>query len=80
MQMPEEKNAVELFLTESSALEQRRQALIRDLLKQRDAAIQRFDAELAKLGHKPDTSKRNHHRKPAEIAGPKLAPKTQKVA
>ena len=78
--MPDEKNAVELFLTEKNALEDRRQALIRDLLKQREGAIQRFDAELAKLGHKPDTSKRNHHRKFAEIGGPKLAPKTQKVA
>ena len=78
--MPEEKNAVEQFLAESNALEDRRQALIRDLLKQREGAIQRFDAELAKLGHKPDTSKRNHHRKFAEIGGLKLAPKTQKVA
>lgn len=78
--MPEEKNAVELFLAEANALEDRRQALIRDLLKQKEAAIQRFDAELAKLDHKPETKQRNHHRKTAETAGPKLAPKPQKVA
>jgi hypothetical protein len=78
--MPEEKNAVELFLAEANALEERRQALIRDLLKQKEAAIQRFDAELAKLDHKPETRKRNHHRKPVDAAGPKLAPKPQKIA
>jgi hypothetical protein len=78
--MPEEKNAVELFLSEASVLENRRQALIRDLLKQRDTALQHFDAELAKLGHKAETAKRNHHRRPAESAGPRAVPKLQKLA
>jgi hypothetical protein len=78
--MSEEKNAVELFLTDANTLEDRRQALIKDLLKERDEAIQRFDAELAKLGHKPEGNKRNHHRRSADTAGPKLAPKLQKLA
>jgi hypothetical protein len=78
--MPEDKNAVELYLADVSAIEDRRQALIRDLLKQREAAIQGFDAELAKLGYEPDGRKRNHHKRPKEAAGPKLAPRPQKTA
>jgi hypothetical protein len=78
--MPEEKNVVDQFLADKNVLEERRQALIRDVLKQREAAIQRFDAELERLGHTPETRKRTHHRKPVETAGPKLAPKPQKVA
>jgi|CZKX01.1.fsa_nt_gi hypothetical protein len=78
--MLEEKNAIDQFLAEVIFLENRRQGLIRDLLKQRDDAIRGFDAELAKLGHTPQTLRRNHHRKTAETAGPKLTPKPQKVA
>ena len=78
--MPEEMNAIDQYLAEVIVLENRRQGLIRDLLKQRDDAIRGFDAELAKLGHTPETPRRNHHRKPAESSGPKLTPKPQKVA
>jgi hypothetical protein len=78
--MPEEKNAIDQYLAEVIVLENRRQGLIRDLIKQREEAIRVFDAELAKLGHTPETPRRNHHRKTAETAGPKLTPKPQKVA
>jgi hypothetical protein len=52
--MPEEKptDAIEKFLLEQKAVEDRKQALIEDLLRQRAEAIKAFDEKLAKLGHK----------------------------
>jgi hypothetical protein len=68
--MAEEKRAddVEKFLSEQKVLEDRKQALIDDLLKQREAALEAFDEKLAKLGHHPNSSKhkRNHHKKTAQ--------------
>jgi len=66
--MPEDArtDAVEKFLTEQKSLEDRKQALIDDLLKQREAAIAAFDEKLAKLGYQDNSSgktKRSHHRK-----------------
>jgi hypothetical protein len=69
--MPEEgkPDHIEKLLTEQKALEHRRQTLIADLLKQREIALQEFDAKLAKLGYvAPKNSgkgQRSHHKKPA---------------
>jgi hypothetical protein len=51
--MPDEKKAadVERLLSEEEALGDRKQALLDDLLKQREAAMAAFDDKLAKLGY-----------------------------
>jgi hypothetical protein len=65
--MMEEKKTddVDKLLSEEKSLEDRKQALIDDLLKQRETAIADFDEKLAKLGYKPnsDKRKRSHHKK-----------------
>jgi hypothetical protein len=53
---------VEKFLTEQKLVESKRQDLIKDLLRQKAAAIEVFDEKLAKLGHTGEI-KRNHHKK-----------------
>ena len=68
--MPEDKRTddVEKFLNEQKLLEDRKQALIDDLLTQRQAAIAAFDEKLSKLGYHANSSgraKRNHHKKAA---------------
>jgi hypothetical protein len=66
--MPEEKpaDAIEKFLLEQKAVEDRKQALIEDLLQQRAEAIKAFDEKLAKLGHNSPAGKhRKSHHKPA---------------
>jgi hypothetical protein len=67
--MPEEgrKDDVDKLLTEQKALEDRKQALIDDLLKQREAALAAFDEKLAKLGYHANSGKgkRSHHKKSA---------------
>lgn len=81
--MPEEKKGddVEKLLSEEKALDDRKQALIQDLLKQREAAIAAFDERLAKLGYQGSSGKgrRSHHRKaatgPAEAVKPAAKPK-----
>jgi hypothetical protein len=67
---------VEKLLSDEKAIEDRKQALIADLLKQKEAAMKEFDDRLAKLGHHANSSgrtKRNHHRKaaPPDEAKPK---------
>lgn len=56
---------VEKFLAEQKSMEDRKKALIADVLKQREAAIKSFDERLAKLGYQAnsDKAKRSHHRK-----------------
>ena len=57
---------VEKFLTEQKSLEDRKQALIAELLKQKEAAIRDFDEKLAKLGHQASStgkSRRSHHKR-----------------
>ncbi len=68
--MPEEKpaDAIEKFLLEQKAVEDRKQALIEDLLRQRAEAIKAFDEKLAKLGHKSPAGK--HEQEPSQGAGP----------
>ncbi len=51
---------VEELLSDQKTLEDRKQSLIQELLKQREAAIKDFDEKLAKLGYqakdgKPET-------------------------
>jgi hypothetical protein len=67
---------VEKLLSDEKAIEDRKQALIAELLKQKEAAMKEFDAKLTKLGHETNSSgraKRSHHRKatPPEAAKPK---------
>lgn len=78
--MAEEKRPddVEKLLSEEKALDDRKQALIDDLLKQREAAIAAFDDKLAKLGYHSNSGKgkRSHHKKaasPADVAGKQAA-------
>lgn len=47
---PAPDNDVGKPLAKANAVEERKQALIADLLKQRDAAIKGFDDKVAKLG------------------------------
>jgi hypothetical protein len=64
---PPSPDAVEKFLTEKKAFDDRRQELIKELLQQKEAAIKSFDEKLAKLGYdgaRPH-HKRSHH-KPAD--------------
>jgi len=58
---------VEKLLSEQKALEDRKQALIADLPKQKEAAIRDFDEKLARLGHHsgPKAPRRSHHKRPA---------------
>ena len=70
--MPEEKpaDAVEKFLLEQKAVEDHKQALIDDLLRQRAEAVKAFDEKLAKLGHKSrDGKQRRSHHKQGEADG-----------
>jgi len=54
---------VEKFLTEQKTLEAHRQELIKEVLKQKEAAIKAFDEKLAKLGYDGNHSpKRSHHK------------------
>ena len=63
--MPEEKqDDIDRFLAETKNLEDRKQKIIADLLRQREVAIKAFDEKLARLGYKAG-AKRSHHRKPA---------------
>jgi folate-binding Fe-S cluster repair protein YgfZ len=74
MRNPEDTRTddVDKFLSEVKVVEDRRQALIGDLLKQKEAAIKAFDEKLAKLGYQANSSKlkRNHHKKAETQAKP----------
>jgi hypothetical protein len=81
--MPEENRKtddVEKLLAEEKLLEDRKRAVIDDLLKQREAAIAAFDEKLEKLGYHGNSgkSKRTHHKKAAATdaaAKPAVKPK-----
>ncbi len=79
--MPDEKqtDAVEKFLLEQKAVEDRKQALIDDLLQQRADAIKAFDEKLAKLGHNASASKRkrSHHKVSADAGAASQKGKTK---
>jgi hypothetical protein len=57
---------VEKFLGEQKALEAHRQDLIKELLREKDAAIKSFDEKLAKLGYEENHRTRRSHHKKAE--------------
>lgn len=66
--MPDESRKpddVEKILHDEKSLEDRKQAVIAELLKQREAAIEDFDAKLAKLGYHGNSgkTKRSHHKR-----------------
>jgi hypothetical protein len=65
--MPEEGKTddIEKFLSEQKSMEGRKQALIDDLLRQREAAMKAFDEKLEKLGYRANSGKgkRSHHSK-----------------
>ena len=77
--MPEDNRAddVEKILTDLKSIEDRKQGLIANLLRQREAAITDFDEKLAKLGYRGNSGKgkRNQHGQaepsPAAPAQPK---------
>jgi hypothetical protein len=79
--MPEEKtDAVEKLLSEEKAIEDRKQALIADLLKQKETAMKDFDEKLAKLGYQANSSgrtRRSHHRKETPAADAAAKPKAK---
>ena len=64
---------VDKFLVDQKSMEERKQGLIADLLKQKEAAIKAFDEKLARLGYvapwNAAKSKRSHHKKPVTTTG-----------
>jgi hypothetical protein len=63
--MPEDD--IEKFLAEQKTLEAHRHDLIKELLRQKEAAIKAFDDKLEKLGYDGEhASKRSHHKDDAE--------------
>ena len=59
---------VEKFLSEQKAVEGKRHDLIKEVLRQKEAAIKTFDEKLAKLGHHEGgkSARRSHHKTDAE--------------
>jgi hypothetical protein len=54
---------VDKFLTEQKTLEAHRHELIKEVLRQKEAAIKAFDEKLAKLGYDGEhAAKRSHHK------------------
>jgi hypothetical protein len=54
---------VDKFLTDQKALEAQRHELIKETLRQKEAAIKAFDDKLARLGYDGEHAKRSHHPK-----------------
>jgi hypothetical protein len=54
---------VDKFLNEEKAREAQRHDLIKEVLRQKEAAIKAFDDKLEKLGYDPEHAKRSHHTK-----------------
>jgi len=65
---PPAPDDVEKFLNEQKAVEAKRQDLIKELLRQKEAAIKSYDEKLAKLGYEADNHhrRRSHHKKDAK--------------
>jgi hypothetical protein len=58
---------VDKFLAEQKTLESHRHELIKEVLRQKDAAIKAFDEKLAKLGYDGEhDAKRSHHKDAAD--------------
>lgn len=76
--MPEQRtDDVDKVLADLKAIEDRKQALIAALLKEREAVIKDYDEKLAKLGYagNGDRPKRNHHKKTAPAGDAKATKK-----
>jgi hypothetical protein len=67
--MPEDD--VDKFLTEQKAVESKRHDLIKEVLRQKEAAIKTFDEKLEKLGYDGEHAKRSHHIKHDDKKEPK---------
>lgn len=82
--MPENSRIddVEKFLADEKSMEGRKQALIADLLKQREAAIKSFDEKLASLGYHANSAKpkRSHHKPQPQQAGASVRSKPTETA
>lgn len=62
---------VDKFLAEQKTLEAHRHELIKEVLRQKEAAIKVFDEKLAKLGYDGEhDAKRSHHKDAAEKKAP----------
>ena len=62
---------VDKFLIEQKTLEAHRHELIKEVLRQKEAAIKVFDEKLAKLGYDGDhAQKRSHHKDAADKKTP----------
>lgn len=62
---------VEKFLAEEKARETQRHDLIKEVLRQKEAAIKAFDEKLAKLGYDGEhAAKRSHHKDDADKKAP----------
>jgi hypothetical protein len=62
---------VDKFLAEQKTLEAQRQELIKEVLRQKEAAIKAFDDKLEKLGYDAvEHAKRSHHPKHADDKKP----------
>jgi hypothetical protein len=58
---------VDKFLAEQKTLEAHRHELIKEVLRQKEAAIKAFDEKLEKLGYDGEhASKRSHHKDTAD--------------
>lgn len=58
----EADDPVDKFLAEQKTMEAQRLELIKEILRQKEAAIKAFDDKLAKLGYEGDHNpKRSHH-------------------
>jgi hypothetical protein len=54
---------VDKFLAEQKTLEAHRHELIKEVLRQKEAAIKAFDEKLAKLGYDGEHTPKRSHRK-----------------
>jgi hypothetical protein len=61
--MPQDPNdPVDKFLAEQKTLEAHRHELIKEVLRQKDAAMKAFDDKLERLGYDGEHGKRSHHK------------------
>jgi len=61
---------VDKFLAEQKTLEAHRHELIKEVLRQKEAANKAFDEKLAKLGYDGDNAHRRSHHKDASDKKP----------
>lgn len=57
---------VDKFIAEQKTMEAQRHELIKEVLRQKEAAMKAFDDKLEKLGYDAEHSKRSHHPKPGD--------------